>query len=567
MKRLYKIFIVAVVVTLLGVGCSSDFLDRYPKDTPSPGNFFANEQTAMRAALAGISRIQFHLSGAAAMRGGHHINNFDLLTDDEYSRANRASWYGWASPPTYSIFYKYWDGYYKCIASSNYALEGIPTSTDPSYDAEAQKPALAVAHFLRAWAYSNIVMLWGDAPLITKMLKTREEYYQPKSTVDQIYAQIFEDLEYANENLPESWPGYDGAPTKAASMTLLAREYLYYADYIKYGDGTGNADEYFQKARDAAENAVVVAANQGIVLGQYEDFWRTANEPYSGTIWAVEFAQAEPGYGNTNPWVRTVRDIDGPFRKIHGSGWGYALPQRDLYDEYEPNDPRREYSIWYPGEFYGIYHGPDTDPIDYWYIDENTGDTLHTSKIYHDGDSVFYNYKWSPSGMNTKKTEDNTDMSWAQCGQDIILSRLAELYLIAAEAYAELGDEGNTLKYVNMVRARDDVKLPPRALGDNLPGDGSLIDIVRHERRVELAMEGFRLFDMSRWGLLKTYKQRGQNHEIPRHFYYKLLPDNNEAKWDIPYGTPGPGLWPIPQNEIDRNDALTEDDQNPGYNQ
>jgi len=284
-------------------------------------------------------------------------------------------------------------------------------------------------------------------------------------------------------------------------------------------------------------------------------------------IWAIQFAHMEPGYGNSKPWVRTVRDIDGAFRGINGSGWGYVLPQRDLIDEYEPDDPRNGFTTWLPGAFYGIYHGADTDPIDYWYIDEVTGDTTHTQKVYQDGDSVFYNYKWSPCGTNTRKTATSIDVSYAQSGQDNIEIRLADLYLYAAEAYAELGDEGNTLKYVNMVRARDDVKLPPRALGDNLPGDGSLIDIVRHERRVELAMEGFRLFDMSRWGLLKTYKQRGQNHEIPRHFYYKLLPDNNEAKWDIPYGTPGPGLWPIPQNEIDRNDALTEDDQNPGYNQ
>jgi len=78
-------------------------------------------------------------------------------------------------------------------------------------------------------------------------------------------------------------------------------------------------------------------------------------------------------------------------------------------------------------------------------------------------------------------------------------------------------------------------------------------------------MEGIRLFDMSRWGLLKTYKQRGESHEIPRHYYYMFLDDNNEAKWDIPYGDPGPGLWPIPQKEIDRNDAMTDADQNPGY--
>ena len=143
--------------------------------------------------------------------------------------------------------------------------------------------------------------------------------------------------------------------------------------------------------------------------------------------------------------------------------------------------------------------------------------------------------------------------------------RLADLYLMTAEAYAELDDATNTLKYVDLVRARGDVNLPGRTVGDGRNGDASLTDIVRHERRVELCFEGIRIFDLSRWGLLNTYKERGENHEINRHYYWQLLPDNNEAKWDIPYGVPGPGRWPIPQNELDRNDALTDADQNPEW--
>jgi len=568
MKNIYKIFTLLIVVLLIGQSCSEDFLDRGPKDTPSPNNFFYGEETAMQAALAGISRIQFHQSAAVALRGGAYTSNLDLMTDDQYARSNKASWYGWDVTTTNSNVRKYWESFYKIVASSSFAIENIPTSTDPDYGPEDQKKAIAVAKFIRAWAYSDIVVLFGDAPLITNLLKTRDEYYQPRNSADSIYLQIIEDLKYAAENLPDKWSNYSSAPTKAAGVAFLARAYLYYADYIKYGNGSSDADSYFSKAATAVESAVSQAAVQGIALrDQYEDFWLAANESSnSGVIWKIEFAEGQKGYGSRIPWIRSVRDINKEFRSINGSGWGYCLPQRDLYDEYEEDDPRRGYTIYAPGDFYGIYHGATTAPIDYFYINETTGDTIHTQKSYSDGDTVLYNYKWSPSGMNTKKTDNNTGLSFDQCGQDVIFFRLAGLYLTAAEVYAETGNVAKALKYVNLVRSRGDVNLPARALGDSRPGDNNIIDLVRHERRVELALEGYRLFDLARWGLLKTYKQRGANHEIPRHFYYNLLPESNEAKWDIPYGTPGPGLWPVPQNEIDNNDALTDADQNSGYN-
>ena len=568
MKYIYRIYALLIVIVFMGQSCSEDFLEREPKDTPNPENFFYGEEQAMKAALAGISRIQFHQSGAIAMRGGSHMNNFDLLTDDQYARANRASWYGWEITPTNSIVRKYWESYYKIVASSSFAIENIPSSADPEYTVEKQNQAIGVAKFIRSWAYLNVVVLWGDAPLITELLKTRDEYYQPKKTADSLYLQIIDDLKYASEKLPDSWPNFSAAPTKAAGMSFLARAYLYYGDYLKYTKNNGSeATTYFKKAASAGDAAIAQAAAEGIALGNYENFWLVANEgSFKENIWKIEFAEGEKGYGNNRPWVRRVRDINKEFKGINGSGWGYCLPQRDLYDEYEEDDPRRGYTIWAPGNFYGVYHGATTAPIDYYYIDEVTGDTIHTKKAYADGDTVLYNYKWSPSGMNTKKVGTDPNTLYAQSGEDIILSRLGELYVLTAEAYAETGDVGNALKYVNLVRARADVNLPARALGDGRPDDNDIVSLVRHERRVELALEGYRLFDMARWGLLKTYKQRGENHEIPRHFYYYLLPESNEAKWDIPSGTPGPGLWPIPQGEIDNNDAMTDADQNPGYN-
>jgi hypothetical protein len=134
--------------------------------------------------------------------------------------------------------------------------------------------------------------------------------------------------------------------------------------------------------------------------------------------------------------------------------------------------------------------------------------------------------------------------------------RLAEVYLILAEALAEQGNS-EALIWVNKVRARSSVNMPPKTTAS-----GNLRDIVRHERRVELAMEGLRIFDLIRWGALSEVFGNGK--KVKRNFYSDFLPESSSLKYDGPKGnlTLDP-LFPIPQDEIDRNSAINAN--NPGW--
>jgi hypothetical protein len=171
--------------------------------------------------------------------------------------------------------------------------------------------------------------------------------------------------------------------------------------------------------------------------------------------------------------------------------------------------------------------------------------------------------------MGTKKMATDlrglTNIRWS--GKDIPLMRMAELYLFLAEALAEQG-KAEALDWINKVRARSSVNLPPRSLGDGRKGDTDLVSILRHERRVELAMECKRLYDLMRW---KIHGEVFQGPEkVYRHFYWMYLNGTSD-----PVGSPAvmfdePQLelpkhyrFPIPQRELDLNSMVTEN--NAGY--
>ena len=139
---------------------------------------------------------------------------------------------------------------------------------------------------------------------------------------------------------------------------------------------------------------------------------------------------------------------------------------------------------------------------------------------------------------------------------DIPAMRMAELYLILAEALAEQG-KAEALTWVNKVRSRASVNMPPKTTAD-----GNLIDIVRHERRVELAMEGLRIFDLIRWKTIAEVFGNGK--KVKRNFYSDYLPESSSMKYDSPVGdlTRYP-IFPLPQSEIDQNSAINTN--NPGW--
>lgn len=550
-------YITRVVFTLLlgmtVASCDESFIDRSSKDQPAPENFFVNEISAQNA----NSAIYNFWLRDARLFGRDIFIILDAMTDDANWRSNRAESIQqekWDIYPTHEPMVRYWTYAYRSINAANFAIEGIPNSSEESFAQEDRTKYVAEARFMRGWDFFFLTSLYGDIPLPLKTLNSFEEYDQPKSTQAEVYAAIIEDFKFAKDNLPASWPAsYAGRPTRAAAAAYLAKAYLWMAD--------------FANAESAARDAITMATAGGFtLLDDFESIFDEETEDNAETIFKFTFVHNSPDMGTNTTVQINPNPSESEFKNILGDAWAYSLPQRDLYDEFESDDPRREYTMYAPGDFYGFYQNPQkTFTLKDF---DNMGNYYEYQRTIAPGDSVFWQYYWSQTGMGTKKMatelKDLTNIRWS--GKDIPLLRMAELYLFLAEALAEQG-KAEALDWINLVRARPSVNLAPRSIGDGRPGDTDLVSILRHERRVELAMECHRLYDLLRWGTLADVFQPGK---VKRHFYGDYLDDttNPKASPDVLFDQPPIEIpkhlhFPIPQEELDINPMIN--DNNPGY--
>ena len=523
-----------------------EFLNRFPLDSPSPDVFFVNEASARMAVTAAYE--PWRRSSASYLRDMVIMN--DALSDDAYWRPSRAasiSFSQWKINSSDGTANNYWNMAFQSINAANFAIKNIPGLLEKGLTQAQIDPYIGEAHFLRAYAYMFLTSFFGDVPLHDQPRSSFEDFEQPRSPVADIYDQIIADFTLASEKLPDKQPAaYTGAVTKATAAAFLAKAHLYNKEWAL--------------AETAGRTAVTIAEAAGYGLeASYEAIFTHENEGNKELLFYLQFIDNDRDFGNNYMIQRITRNAPPEFIHVYGmAGWGYALPMRDLFDAYEPGDPRREYTIHYPGAVYGIYNGGVQFTYSHKTIDAG-GNVVTYQKTYNDGDPIDYDYRWSETGMNVRKSTRNVAhlQDVYSDGLDVPLMRMAELYLILAEALAEQSKD-EALVWVNKVRARPSVNMPAKTTAD-----GSLRDIVRHERRVELAMEGQRIFDLLRWGIMK--QTFGNNQKVKKHFFSDNLTDMF-TRFAQPELAKYPGdvvLLPIPQNEIDRNSKIISN--NPGY--
>jgi hypothetical protein len=556
MKNKLLLFIILSVGIAFIHGCNEDeLLTKYPKDSPNADNFFINEVSARQAAqspFAIMTQIPHDYRR-------YWVTMQDIFTDDSYSRnvGDRLFELHWSADPTWYNFYSWYFCFFKGINNANFAIDGIPKSSDPAFTPDKQAPYIAVAKLVKGYCYLELTVKWGDVTYFPHFLDNPDSAFVARTPKSEVMARTIEDLQWATDNLPHSWTGDDvGFPTNAAGAAMLAKAYLYNRD--------------FANAVTAAKNALDIADAEGYTLMPdylYMMSWDCQqNGDNTEFIYSFPFILNGTQTGNQNEMMveRRVRDAPAEVKNIYGGGWGYALPSRNLVDAFEPGDPRRVYSMWIPGDFYGVYNevADFTIPADELHY-PGSADTIISQ-----GDNVFYKYGWSYSNTNTRKIwePDMKDGVWLeideqQDGYDIPLLRYADLVLMYAEALIENGDYNAGMDQINIVRARPSVNMPPLTATDQNDARKKL----RHERRIELNMEGLRLNDLMRWtaddGVSGSYLEEifgeGLN-AVPILMRYG---DDVTLK-DQELTFPKDLLFPIHQDELDRNPYCV---QNPGW--
>ena len=402
-----------------------------------------------------------------------------------------------------------WSEYYAMISRCNRIIDQVQNNTEIIATDAMKLQAEAEARFLRGYSYFFLVRAFGRVPKIDRPLETNNN--TPQSSVAEIYAFIESDLQFAAANLPLSWDKkFIGRSTKGAANGILAKVYLYQKKWSQamatanlvmtsgqYDLSVNYSDIFGEKGENSKESVFEI---QGTASAQVQ----TAN--------GIQYASIQGTRGNTTEWNR---------------GWGWNMPSAQLEAAYEPNDPRRERTILYCSSA------------------GNDRFTVYGQKAPFFPTEVpnpKYNHKVLANPAYIAMY--NTRGSW---WMNVRILRYADVVLMYAEAANELGGTANTtlaLDALNSIRERARRGAPSGTLPDVVfTSQEQLRDAIRHERRIELAMEHERFFDIVRWEIDAEVMQ---------------------AAGKTAYNPNRDRLLPIPQQQRDLSKGLL--DQNPFYN-
>jgi len=485
---------------------------------PSPGltrleDFYSVGNTAIQSTNAAYVPLMWEFNSTYfpewfigdvvsddALKGGQGIGDMADVYDMENFKTNTNN----------TLLLDFYRAQWQGIARCNLPLQEIAKmKTDSVMTDRVQQRLLGELRFLRALYYFRLVRVFGGVPKITEPILSSANWQQNRASVQDIYALIISDLEAANKGLwkKSEYSSDDlGRATKGAAQAMLLKAHLYnknFAEAKRWGDSIILSNEY-SLVKDYADNFTLAGENgpESVFEIQYME------EPTS------DYGQ---GFGFTRGTF-TVILTRSRSSKL-GGGWGFNKPTKNLYNAFEAGDPRRDVTILNPSD----------------------------SEIETPEQEIYLGSRY----LNRKYSLMNPDNSYymithptrGPINNKVI--RYADVLLMYAEACCELNQLTPAKNALEQVRARargNKPVLPAFPYGTYADNQADLRKAIRHERRVELAMEGHRWFDITRWGIAKEIMDAYKASESP------------EAQQHMATFIRGKHeLFPIPSQEIDLN--------------
>ncbi|MFN0293659.1 RagB/SusD family nutrient uptake outer membrane protein [Pedobacter helvus] len=502
-----KYFILLIIPVLIASACGK--LDEKIYSSLTPEVYFRNAGDA-KVALYGVyntlNRQHFYTNDLFVMSflpSKYVVTR--LGTHKPYASFNFA-----VTDPRIS---RTWASLYLTISRANAIIDRVP-GIDMDENLKAQY--VGEAKFLRAMSYFYLVRLFGGVPLKIKETTGIEGIHSPRASVQAVYDQIIEDLKYAETGLPPIRPITDrGRATRAAAKTLLGKVYLTMAGYpLKQTDK-------WALARTKLKEVIDEKDTYGIdLLPVFKDVFDVAKEAANKeAIFAIQFSNL-PDQGSALAFFAAGLNSD--YATSYGQyNYGFTTAFRNLY---LATDTRRDVTaLW----SYRAYNGATV--------------TYQTSTYYRD-----------PSGLALGKYQDGPAgkaASNVRHANDMLLLRYADVLLMYAEAENEvngpgdINDPNSAYAYLNKVRARSSA-----ALQTTVVSQVDFRNLIYLERVKELSGELHEYYDVQRLERLKDHMDNSFEVSLAGMVY------NTRAY-----------LYPIPDDEIAVNNAISPSDQNPGY--
>ncbi|MBV8252729.1 MAG: RagB/SusD family nutrient uptake outer membrane protein [Chitinophaga sp.] len=478
MKRnFFKYIMAAAGGFILLAACSKSFITVDPKGTAVESNYYRNQAEAFNGLIS--------VYDVVGWQGSMYITKVgmaDAASDDHYAGGGGATDVAGlqvmsnytvdaAQGPSAELWQKGFAGVFR----ANLLLTKLPGAT---MDDNLKKRYAAECKLLRAHFYFDLIRLFKNVPLITKPLASSETYSVVQAAPADVWAQIVKDLQdaIAEGQLPDKVAGAElGRVTKGTAHALLGKVYLWQQ---KYTEAAAELAEV-----NGADPASGSAKYGYSLLKNFGDLWKSDNASKfnSESIFEISFTSLSGGTWNCVSCTEgnVLNIMVGPrgYKPTAGapdyySGWSFLPVTQDLYDLMH-YDPRFKYTI------------ADLDSL------EKNGIARYDKGYMNTG---YFLEKFAARTSNITKGGGNTELNF---GQNMYEIRLADTYLMEAEALIKAGQGGDAgsraYKLLNAVRGR--VKLPEIS---------ATFDNIMKERRMELAGEGQRWFDLVRTGLAPT---------------------------------------------------------------
>lgn len=570
-----KNYIIICIIVFSFIGCS-DVLDKFPLDKPAQETFYTNA----REIRNGINACYRFLMTENDDRSYIFPIVLDCMADVGFPRQDVEQKFiakGEHSSRT-GIINSCYNRAYMGIGRCNNMLQTIDEKSSLLTDVQIRQYR-GEALFLRAYYYTKLVVYYGDVPLVVEPVKTvTEASVMLRTPKEQVIDQILADYTEAAGLLELSYSADadKGRATRGAANALKARAALYF----------GKFDVAAAAARAVIESGVYELYPTYRNLFVPAGLWDANNKEL---ILLREFGAAISDYHNLPQYLLTRNT----------AGWACLVPSQSMIDSYEcldgkniaesplfnkarpfeNRDPRLKLSFLVPGERFGNFQYE-------CHYDSTTCYNYATEARVTNNDCYQINQYTSYTGYYLLKYNDiNYSTRLNQGDYPLVICRYGEVLLTYAEAKIELNQiDQSVVDAINSIRRdRDDVKMPEYTLADFNDQQTARLK-VRHERKIELAFEGFRYTDIRRWGWAAKYGNQpilglpflGTYTDWPT----VVFDENGEPQYpgNESYA-PHPStdyrvvenrlfrvgtheLWPIPERERELNPDLT---QNPGY--
>ena len=511
MRNLNKVLILflAILATSIIGSCKKSLDLNNPNVIPTDSYFRTADEL-----VAGTNAIYAAWHGTALVAREwffiHDLRSDDVVTGGSQLESPRNQILIGVVDPANPVMNSVWNTLYTVIHRANTVLDNAPNVSD---NPGLRDRCVGEAKFLRAWAYFELVSQWGSVPLYLSAVKSPSDY-QAKASIEDVYAAVIKDLEEAAAALPGKSATDLGRATSAAAYGMLGRAQMQKGDYTA--------------ARTALLKIPTSGANGYSLNNRFLDNFEEEGEFSSESIF--EMIYSDKGDNNFNWGSPSGDGASAPQTTIRNQeynpiGWRNLIPSNKALNEFESTesgaaktDPRYAFSFYQTGD---VFNNGQSTLVD---ADQNGNSSVVRGKTIKVGFRKF---------MLIYK-EDKAFAAYHPGSNNQRILRYAEVLLMLAECEMELGNNAGAVAYLNQIRARASVNMPPYPTAQfPVSSKADVVKALMHEKMVEMVNEEVRNIDILRW------RRKG---------YFATEP--------LSWYTPDKEYLPTPQSEIDNNPNL-----------